>query len=132
MISVCGHNAVFVSAQQLKAPVPTPLGHTERQTTAGEAAVQGAHEERHVVGSLVEEELDCLGVQLQGDRLHKRDVEADELLVIKVKLVRDQAVEMILRQHVVDVRVVLEVLKHDGQRLQQLALDVFARILEII
>ncbi len=39
---------------------------------------------------------------------------------------------MVLRQHVVDVRVVLEVLEHDGQRLQQLALDIFPRVLEVV
>ncbi len=129
MISVCRHNAV---SQQLTATVPAPRKDTRDHGTAGRAAVQRAHEKRHVVGPPVEEELDCLGIQLEGDRLHERDIEPYKLLVVKVKLVRDQAVEMVLRQHVVDVRVVLEVLKHDGQRLQQLALDVFSRVLEII
>ena len=73
---------------------------------------------------VVEEEVDCLTVQLDGKTLQKIDVVVHELIVLgKVEVVRNELVKERIAQQVVDSSLHLDVLNQHANKLDDLDAD---------
>ena len=70
--------------------------------------------------AVVEEELNRRRVELQRDGLQQGDVIGHDLLVVKVEVALNELVDVVVAEQVEQRRLQLNVLQHDGERLQKL------------